>query len=95
MRLNEKQKTELLSKIQELTGGPHKCSVCGSRSWVVSDRIFELREFQGGGIVLGGDASVIPVVAMACSQCGNTVLVNALALGLLTPEETNPRELQK
>jgi len=36
-------------------------------------------EFNAGSVIIGGP--VIPVVAVTCLNCGNTVLVNALIAG--------------
>jgi hypothetical protein len=63
----------------------HPCSMCGQTNWSVQDTAFELREFHGGGMVVGGP--VIPVVPVVCGNCGNTVLVNALIAGAIEREE--------
>lgn len=60
------------------------CPMCGSRIWNVADKIFELREFNNGQLVLGGpNSSLLPVVPVTCAHCGNTIFINALAAGLL------------
>ena len=38
--------------------------------WEVSDRIYELREFNGGDLIIGG--SLYPIIAMTCKSCGAT-----------------------
>lgn len=60
------------------------CPMCGSRSWNVTDKIFELREFNDGNIVLGGpNSALLPVIPVTCENCGNTIFINALASGLI------------
>ena len=59
------------------------CPMCGVGSWIVSDKVFELREFNNGDLVVGG-CPIIPIVTVTCSNCGNTVLINPLALGVLS-----------
>ena len=60
------------------------CPLCGGLEWSVSDRIFEMREYNGGNLVIGGaNAMITPVIPVTCSNCGNTVLINALAAGVL------------
>lgn len=60
------------------------CPMCGSKQWNVADKIFELREFNEGNLVLGGpNASIVPVITVTCTHCGNTVFINALTSGLL------------
>jgi hypothetical protein len=43
------------------------------------DNVWELREFQGGGLVVGG-SPILPVVALMCNVCGHTILFNAFAV---------------
>lgn len=60
------------------------CPLCGGTGWSVTDRSFELREFNDGKLVMGGaNASVIPLIPVTCEKCGNTVLINALVADLL------------
>jgi len=57
------------------------CPMCGARQWNVQAKPFELREFHGGGLVIGGSA-IIPVIPVICGNCGNTVLVNPIVAGI-------------
>ena len=59
------------------------CDICSNQDWVLNDRIFELREFQGGNLVIGGQSAVFPVIALSCRKCGKTFFFNALVLGLI------------
>ena len=60
------------------------CPMCGGDEWSISDKVFELREFNEGNIVLGGPNSAItPVIPVTCRNCGNTVFINALVAELL------------
>jgi len=56
--------------------GDRKCAQCGVNNWQVQDSVFELRQFSGGSLIVGGP--LIPVVPVTCANCGNTVLVSAL-----------------
>lgn len=71
----EKLLNELMIKWRGKT-----CPFCGG-NWVISEKIFELREFQNGDVVLGG--IIQPVVSITCESCGNTVLVNPLVLNVM------------
>ena len=51
-----------------------------SGSWNVSDKVFELREYHDGNMVIGG-SPIVPVVPVTCDNCGNTVLVNSIISG--------------
>ncbi len=60
------------------------CPMCGGGEWGVSEKVFELREFNEGNIVIGGSNSAVsPVIPVTCRNCGNTVFINALSTGLL------------
>jgi hypothetical protein len=67
---------------QKWAGRP--CQMCGVGNWNVQETTFELREFNEGNLVVGG-VPIIPVVPVICSNCGNTVLVNALSAGVIPP----------
>src|SRR4051794_9450387 len=58
---------------------PRECPHCHTTEWEVGTP-FELRT--------GGDASLTPHFPVMCSNCGNTVLINAVRAGLVPePEE--------
>ena len=58
--------------------------MCNGRNWNISNKIFELREFNNGDLVIGGPSSAIaPVIPVTCSNCGNTIFINVLSTGLL------------
>ena len=84
MKLSEEQKKKLISKLNSF-GVPSQCPICKSGTWTVSDTIFELREFQGGSLVIGGNQGIYPVIPLTCSNCGNTYFLNPLMLGILEP----------
>jgi len=53
------------------------CPICRANDWLVSDCIFELREYHGGKMVLGGDSRLTAVVPVVCERCGHTHLFSA------------------
>lgn len=59
------------------------CPLCNARAWNVPDVLYELREYNSGGLVVGGDMGIMPVVPLVCNNCGNTVLINAVKIGLI------------
>ncbi|MDD5189860.1 MAG: hypothetical protein PHE50_02325 [Dehalococcoidales bacterium] len=93
MRLNDEQKKILVEKLA-LYWTDKKCTCCDNNNWVVSDTVFELREFFSGSIVLGGNNSIVPVIVATCTKCGYIKFFNAIPLGLIslskekTSEET-------
>ncbi len=58
-----------------------KCPMCNSNHWVISDIIYELREFRGGNLNAG--SPLYPVIPIICDNCGNTIFINALKAGAL------------
>ena len=62
--------------------GNRPCNMCGTGNWLVSDKVFELREFNNGDLIIGG-GSITPLVTITCSECGNTILINPIAIGIL------------
>jgi len=56
------------------------CPMCGTGRWNVSDKVFEIREFHDGNLVLGS-GPIVPIVPVTCDNCGNVVLVNAIVAG--------------
>ena len=67
------------------------CPMCGSNSWNVSDKVYELREFHGGTLMLG-NGPIFPVVPVSCNNCGNSVLVNAIFTGVIDKPNVAPRK---
>jgi hypothetical protein len=72
---------ELLKNHLDREWGPVSCQMCHKGQWSVGDRVFELREFSGGAMKFGGP--IIPVIPITCSNCGRTVLINAIVAGIL------------
>ncbi len=64
--------------------GNRDCPMCGKGPWEVQDKAFQLSEFHQGNLVIGGP--LIPVIPVTCTNCGNTVLVNAIISGAIDPE---------
>lgn len=62
--------------------GPPACPVCTSQRWNVGN-VVEMREFEGGNLVIGGHSGVLPVSPIACAICGYTFFMNALRSGAI------------
>lgn len=77
------QSQQIIDFLNEKWSGA-RCPLCGNSGWNITDKCFELREFNDGNLILGGpNSSVLPVIPVTCKNCGNTVFVNALMTGLL------------
>ena len=63
-----------------------KCPVCQEEETVYCESdLMQLTEFKSGGG--SSTMSVVPLVVLTCSHCGNTILLNALALNLISRDE--------
>jgi hypothetical protein len=82
MKLTKEQQQKLIEKLNELWKNQKVCSICQGQNWNVSDTVFELREFHGGNMVIGGSA-IIPVLTLTCTKCGQTIFLNAMSLGIV------------
>ena len=58
------------------------CPICGGGPWNVSDDVFEIRDYNNGNLVIGG-GPIVPVIAVTCMNCGNTIFVNAILAGAI------------
>lgn len=86
MPLTDEQQERITTWIHSKWKQHNECLLCNSNSWSVTG-IFEMRSFHGGTLVVGGDSSVLPVLPVICNNCGNTVLLSAVVIGL-TPRNS-------
>jgi len=70
-----------------------KCPMCGQQAWVIGKNVFELREFHEKGFVIG-PGPIVPIIPVTCSNCGNTVLINAFIAGI-SPRPAEPADSQE
>ena len=55
------------------------CPMCGNNNWTIdTDMMTMLGVGNDKSINLGG--KIIPVVAVTCNECGNTIFINPLAI---------------
>jgi hypothetical protein len=71
------------------------CQMCNSGPLSVSNKTFEIREYHGGDMVVGGP--IVPIVPVVCLNCGNTILVNAIVAGIVKskPEKIDDKIEEK
>ena len=80
-KLDKKKFIEHLNK----KWGKRSCPMCGANSWNISEKTYELREFKEGPLVVGG--SIVPIILVTCTNCGNSVFVNAIVANIVKPEK--------
>lgn len=85
MKVAKEKVDNLIKKLQ-----PHICPLCHKGQWIVSDTIFYLNEFNKGGVVIGGPS--YPVLPLVCSECGNTIFINAIISDILDVDNNKNKE---
>lgn len=79
-KLTKQEKQKAIDWIKERGGNRAiTCSVCYATSWMVGDNLVAPVIFRTG-YVLGGPA--YPQVMLICKNCGHTMLLNAVMMGL-------------
>ena len=78
---NALDKEKLESWLNQKWVGPKICPICGKNNWAIGDRLMEMREFRWGAIMYQGQS--FPVATVVCTECGNTILINAMVADLL------------
>ena len=65
--------------------------MCGSINRIVTDKVYEFREFNEGNEALK-NCSIFPVVPVSCNECGNSIMINALISGAIKRQNDKPDE---
>lgn len=86
MKLTQEQAQQVIQQLNNDRDKRMPCNICGNNNWIINDTIWEIREFNGGDFVLGGNSSLMPMIAISCSKCGNTHFLNAIKLGIISPQ---------
>jgi predicted nucleic-acid-binding Zn-ribbon protein len=81
MKLTSEQAQVLIQKLERLL--KNDCKHCGSREWLVNDRVFEMKEFDNFPVPKPENNTVFPVAVVTCKQCGTAHFYSAVILGLL------------
>lgn len=87
MKLNQEQAGKVIQHLNNNRQNGRPCNFCGNNNWMINDTIWELREFNDGNLVVGGDSFIMPIIAISCSKCGNTQFINAIKLGVIEPQK--------
>lgn len=85
MPLNHEQQQKALAHLN--TKWKNKtCGVCEGNNWDIHPELYELRQFNQGNMVLGGP--LIPLLIVECTNCGNTISMNAIRAGVVSADES-------
>lgn len=84
-KLTEQQKQQVSNWLNvKGVGIRGACSLCGSKHWSIDETIHEIREFNGGGLIVGGP--ITPVILITCDNCGHTSALSAVMIGVVPRE---------
>lgn len=68
------------------------CPLCASNNLQVEDYVGQLPVYSGSTQRLPLTQLVYPYVIIVCNNCGNTILINAIAIGLMDSGEDESDE---
>lgn len=81
MKINQGKMNEFIKTLKA-----HKCPLCGNGEWTVSDKVFYVQELtqslEKGEVIIGGPTIYMPLIAISCTKCGNTHMINTLVAKL-------------
>ncbi len=81
MVFTEQQRDEIIAAFREKAPAFKACPVCGKKAFSLQDGMIPLTVQKEPGVMSIGGPS-LPCVGLICDNCGNTVLINLMILGL-------------
>ncbi len=82
-KLSDDEKDKVVSWLKEKWKGPVICPYSKDSEWIIGEYIVAPINYSKKGIFVGGEDS--PQVMVVCKNCGHTVFLNAVILGLFPP----------
>lgn len=82
MKLTKEQFEILKGHLQKVAPDGFKCPICGNMHWSANDTIFQCTEFTGPEMKVGAGIYIMPFVVLSCDKCHNSIMLNALKIGL-------------
>lgn len=86
-RLSDTESETVIRFLQEKWTKP-ECPFHGKTEWQIDKIVGQVLPYHGGSLVVGG--AVFPLVVVTCAQCGYTVFVNAIRVGVVRGDQPNP-----
>jgi len=82
MDFSKEQADRVMAFIKSKWSPTFSCPCCGSKDWQATPKLFQVTEYvKSSGIALRA-GSVFPVIPVMCTNCGYTLLINALIAGI-------------
>jgi len=77
--------TKYVIKHLEKKWGNAECPMCKKIEWSIPESLYQLNRCSDEGYII--PTSPLPVVAVTCNNCGNTILICAIKMGLVKEEK--------
>ena len=87
MKLTDEQFQLVVAHLQKVAPEGFGCPICGEKHWIINNVLFETREFANGTLFPKEPTVLIPFVTLDCPKCHNTLFLNAVALGIVSPNK--------
>ena len=94
MKLTDQHINKIISQLNTLAPQGIVCPICGNKHWAINSVVTELREFENGNFIIGGQSAIVPHVTLTCHTCAYTLFFNAIQLGIVSPNQ-NEQESKK
>lgn len=96
MKLTKKQTDLIVDRLNAYKDKRQPCPICGGTQWIISDTIFEIREFNMGNMVIGGaNSAIIPMIPISCANCGYMRFLSAIKLGIINSQHEQKSDEEK
>lgn len=93
MAFSQEDRQRIVSVINERVSD-WTCRLCKHNEWTLADGLIALvLQAKPGTVMVGGPT--LPCFAATCTNCGNTLLLNAMALGLTDMVEKRQEEKEE
>ena len=87
MKITKEQTDLIVAKLNACKDKRQPCPICGGTQWIISDTIFEIKEFNMGNMVIGGvNSAIMPMIPISCASCGHTRFLSAIKLGIINSQ---------
>jgi len=92
-RMSKAETQDVMVRLNNLQPNPPPCAFCGKKKWVVENVMTEVRALQNAmpSLILHRGSNPpsqlkMPLIQLACRNCGNSLFFNAVRLGVVTVE---------
>ena len=83
MNLSKSKMEKFMKWLAEKWGPDRKCPLCRMNGWQIEDLVVELPQYQHYTLDIGAPLASIPLLALACKNCGNTILISGKMAGVV------------